>query len=52
MALVWVFTSEKIIACTIDERRSHHVVVEILGRKFRGVLVGERLLYGLRRQGF
>ncbi len=40
-AWLWVFTSEEITVYTIDERRSHEVVVGILGRKFRGVLVSD-----------
>ncbi len=40
-AWLWVFTNEKITVYTIDERRSHEVVVEILGREFRGVLVSD-----------
>jgi transposase len=40
-AWLWVFTSEKITVYAIDERRSHEVVVEILGREFRGVLVSD-----------
>lgn len=40
-AWLWVFTSERITVYTIDERRSHEVVVEILGREFAGVLVSD-----------
>ncbi|MBC7098942.1 IS66 family transposase [Candidatus Bipolaricaulota bacterium] len=40
-AWLWVFTSQRITVYTIEERRSHEVVVEILGRKFRGVLVSD-----------
>jgi transposase len=36
---LWVFTSQKITVYTIEKRRSHEVVVEILGRQFTGVLV-------------
>jgi transposase len=38
---LWVFTSENITVYTIDERRSHEVVVEILGKEFKGVLVDD-----------
>jgi len=38
-AWLWVFTNQKITVYAIEEHRSHEVVVEILGRKFRGVLV-------------
>jgi len=36
-----VFTNQKITVYTIEERRSHEVVVEILGREFKGVLVSD-----------
>jgi len=36
---LWVFTSKTITVYTIDESRSHEVVVDILGKQFRGVLV-------------
>ncbi|MFQ6117644.1 MAG: IS66 family transposase [Candidatus Bipolaricaulia bacterium] len=39
-AWLWVFTSERITVYTTGDR-SHEVVVEILGRKFRGVLVSD-----------
>lgn len=38
-AWLWVFTNRKITVYTIEERRSHEVVVEILGREFAGVLI-------------
>jgi hypothetical protein len=40
-AWLWVFTSRTITVYAIDERRSHEVVVEVLGREFRGVLVSD-----------
>jgi len=40
-AWLWVFTSEKITVYTIEQSRGHEVVVEILGRKFAGVLVSD-----------
>lgn len=43
-AWLWVFTSQKITVYTIDERRSHEVVVEILGQKFPGLLVSDCFL--------
>ena len=43
-AWLWVFTSQTITVYTIDERRSHEVVVEILGRAFPGVLVADCFL--------
>jgi len=36
-AWLWVFTNRKVTVYTIDERRSHEVVV--LGRRLRGVWV-------------
>jgi len=41
---LWVFTSQTITVYTIDERRSHEVVVEILGREFAGILVADCFL--------
>lgn len=41
---LWVFTSQHITVYIIDQRRSHEVVVEILGRKFAGVLVSDCFL--------
>jgi hypothetical protein len=40
-AWLWVFTSRAITVYVIAERRSHEVVVEVLGREFRGVLVSD-----------
>ncbi|HEY5596997.1 MAG TPA: IS66 family transposase [Candidatus Bipolaricaulota bacterium] len=40
-AWLWVFTGRKITVYAIDERRSHEVVVEVLGREFAGVLVSD-----------
>jgi len=43
-AWLWVFTSQTLTVYTIDEHRSHEVVVEILGRQFAGVLVADCFL--------
>ncbi len=40
-AWLWVFTSRTITVYTIDESRSHAVVVEILGKEFGGVLISD-----------
>jgi transposase len=40
-AWLWVFTGEQITVDTIDRRRSHEVIVEILGKAFEGVLVSD-----------
>ena len=37
-AWLWVFTQKQMTVYAIDESRSHEVVVEILGKEFRGVL--------------
>jgi len=37
-AWLWVFTSSRITVYTIRESRGHGVILEILGRKFKGVL--------------
>jgi len=37
-AWLWVFTSSSITVYTIRESRGHEVILEILGRKFKGVL--------------
>jgi len=37
-AWLWVFTSRRITVYVIDRPRGHEVVVEILGREFKGVL--------------
>jgi hypothetical protein len=43
-AWLWVFTNQTLTVYTIDEHRSHEVVVEILGRQFAGVLVTDCFL--------
>ncbi|MFH1708489.1 MAG: IS66 family transposase [Planctomycetota bacterium] len=43
-AWLWVFTSREITVYVINESRGHEVVVEILGRSFRGVLIGNCFL--------
>ena len=43
-AWLWVFTSEHVTVYVIDESRGHEVVVEILGREFKGALVGDCFL--------
>ncbi len=43
-AWLWVFTNRTITVYVIDESRGHEVVVEILGREFHGVLVGDCFL--------
>jgi transposase len=43
-AWLWVFTSKTITVYVIDESRGHEVVVEILGREFKGVLVADCFL--------
>jgi len=40
-AWLWVFTSRTITVYTIEESRSHEVVVEILGEEFSGVLTSD-----------
>jgi transposase len=40
-AWLWVFTSQHVTVYVIDESRGHEVVVEILGRKFKGTLIGD-----------
>ena len=40
-AWLWVFTNRELTVYTIDRSRGHDVVVEILGREFRGVLVSD-----------
>ncbi|HEU68454.1 MAG TPA: IS66 family transposase [Candidatus Acetothermia bacterium] len=40
-AWLWAFTSRTITVYAIDDRRSHEVVVEILGEEFRGVLISD-----------
>ena len=43
-AWLWVFTSRHVTVYVIDESRGHEVVVEILGREFKGTLVGDCFL--------
>lgn len=43
-AWLWVFTSQKITVYTIEQSRSHKVVVNILGKEFAGVLVSDCFL--------
>jgi hypothetical protein len=43
-AWLWVFTSRHVTVYVIDESRGHEVVVEILGREFKGVLVADCFL--------
>ncbi len=38
-AWLWVFTSQQITVYTIEKSRGHEVVVDILGKEFKGVLV-------------
>jgi transposase len=38
-AWLWVFTTQHLTVYTIDPRRGHEVVLNILGREFAGVLV-------------
>lgn len=40
-AWLWVFTNQKITVYTIETSRGHEVVVNILGREFKGVLVSD-----------
>ena len=43
-AWLWVFTNRQVTVYTIREGRGHAVVVEILGRKFAGILVTDCFL--------
>jgi len=43
-AWLWVFTNQKITVYTIKTSRSHEVVVNILGKEFKGVLVSDCFL--------
>jgi hypothetical protein len=43
-AWLWVFTSKSVTVYTIDQSRSHQVVVDILGCEFEGVLVSDCFL--------
>jgi transposase len=40
-AWLWVFTGEQITVYTIERRRSHEVILQILGEEFEGVLVSD-----------
>jgi len=40
-AWLWVFTNQHLTVYTIQASRGHDVVVDILGREFRGVLVAD-----------
>jgi hypothetical protein len=41
---LWVFASKKVTVYTIEESRSHEVVVKILGKEFPGVMVADCFL--------
>jgi hypothetical protein len=43
-AWLWVFTNQEITVYTIRPSRGHEVVVDILGREFKGVLVSDCFL--------
>ncbi len=43
-AWLWVFTNREITVYVINKSRGHEVVVQILGRSFRGTLVGDCFL--------
>lgn len=43
-AWLWVFTNRQVAVYAIRDNRSHEVVVEILGREFKGVLVSDCFL--------
>ncbi len=43
-AWLWVFTNQEITVYAIRESRGHEVVVDILGREFKGVLVTDCFL--------
>jgi len=43
-AWLWVFTSEKLTVYTIETSRSHEVVLDILGKEFKGILVSDCFL--------
>lgn len=40
-AWLWVFTNQDVTVYTVAKSRSHDVVVEIMGRSFKGVLVSD-----------
>lgn len=43
-AWLWVFTNRQITVYTIETSRGHEVVIDILGREFKGVLVSDCFL--------
>lgn len=43
-AWLWVFTNQKLTVYTIETSRGHEVVVNILGKEFKGVLVSDCFL--------
>lgn len=43
-AWLWVFTNQEITVYTIRTSRGHEVVIDILGREFKGVLVSDCFL--------
>jgi len=43
-AWLWVFTQQQITVYTIADNRSHEVVLDILGREFKGILVADCFL--------
>jgi transposase len=43
-AWLWVFTSQKLTVYTIATSRSHEVVLDILGKEFKGILVSDCFL--------
>lgn len=43
-AWLWVFTNQEITVYTIHKSRGHEVVIDILGREFKGVLVSDCFL--------
>jgi transposase len=43
-AWLWVFTSQQITVYTIEKSRGHEVIVNILGKEFKGVLVSDCFL--------
>lgn len=43
-AWLWVFTNQEITVYTIRQSRGHEVVLDILGREFKGVLVSDCFL--------
>lgn len=43
-AWLWVFTNQQITVYTIETSRGHEVVIDILGKEFKGVLVSDCFL--------